>query len=97
MSIEERIKNAVLVQVQVMAAAIIKETQPRKDVLSQRQAFELFGRAWVIDVTASGMVSTTRTAHQIKYSRLELETLRAVEQTIAKEQIESLNKHRNEN
>lgn len=87
---EQRIVNAVIAQSDVMVAAMIKAATPKKDSISQRKAYEMFGRTWVEEMTAAGRAITVRTAGKVLYSRHQLEALRAVQQTIAREQINIL-------
>lgn len=75
--------NDTLAHVKLVAAALVREMHPGRDELTQRQAWEEFGRARIEQWIAQGLIKPRRVgpAKNAKrmYSRLELLTAVEVE------------------
>ena len=72
--------NEILHLATIVAAAIVRQTHPNDDLISQRQAYEEFGRRWIVKRTApSGVLKPIRQGgaknSKLMYSRLEIAAL----------------------
>lgn len=64
----------------VIAAAIVRQTRAKDDLISQRQAYEEFGRRWIEQRTApQGVLTPVRQGgaknSKLMYSRFEIASL----------------------
>jgi hypothetical protein len=76
--------NDTLSHVKLVAAALVREMHPGRDELTQRQAWEEFGRTRIEQWIAQGLLKPRRVGEaknaKRMYSRLELLTAVEVEQ-----------------
>lgn len=70
----------------LVALEVVALTRPVEDLISRRQAFAEFGRAWIKDRTARGLLAPRRSGAgatcAILYSRAECTALLSTERTI---------------
>lgn len=72
--------NEIMQFATIVAAAIVRQTRPNDDLISQRQAYEEFGRRWIVKRTApAGVLKPIRQGgaknSKLMYSRLEIAAL----------------------
>ena len=67
----------------IIAAAIIRQTCPVKDELSERQAQKMFGSRWLMARKDDGSAEYHCSAGKNIYSRHQLMCLKAAERTVS--------------
>ena len=82
-------KKRIMTEALLVASAVIAALGKREDEISEREAFETYGRAWVRDRTKRGMLTVVRHGSTIRsakvYSRFEIESLKRAEKKITDE------------
>ena len=72
--------NEIIQLATIVAAAIVRQTRPHDDLISQRQAYEEYGRRWIEQRTApQGVLTPVRQGgaknSKLMYSRFEIASL----------------------
>lgn len=80
----------------LIADAILKQTSPVKDDISERQAGEAYGWGWLRRMKEAGLADGHRIGGKMVYSRHQLDCLRAAERRHATLLIKSTNNTRHE-
>lgn len=68
----------------LIASAIIRETTPYKDDISENQARIAYGAKWLRKMKADGLAKHARVGGRVLYSRHQLNCLREAERTQAR-------------
>lgn len=94
---QARIERDRIMEDAVLSAyAMIAVLGQKEDDLSEREAFEIYGRAWVKDRTRRGQLRFERHGEKELspkvYSRFEIECLKRAEKHISQSYIDAVNK-----
>lgn len=69
----------VIVYADIIAAAVVKRMSPADDDIKQCQAYDIYGRKWIDDAVAKGLLHRRRKGHAknspVMYSKLEIAAL----------------------
>lgn len=89
-------RDRIMEDAMLTAYAVIAVLGYKEDDLSEREAFELYGRAWVKDRTRRGQLRFERHGEKELspkvYSRFEIESLKRAEKNISESYMRALEK-----